>query len=330
MILVTGGAGYIGSHFVLACIEDGREIVVLDDLSTGFRDAVPPGVPFVRGDFGDWAVLQRIIWQYDISSVVHFAGSVVVSDSIADPLGYYETNTTKTRTLLAHCVASGINEVVFSSTAAVYGPPVTETVMELAPTNPISPYGRSKLMVEWMLADAAAATDLRYVALRYFNVAGADPLGRAGLRSRNATHLLKRICEVAVGDRSHLDIYGNDYHTPDGSCIRDFIHVSDLAQAHLSALDHLRVTDHSVILNCGYGQGVSVLEAVQAISGLIGRDLPIRICDRRPGDIPAIVSDTTLMQKTLDWSPRFKDLTHLLDTALSYERQESASRLSVA
>lgn len=321
MMLVTGGAGYIGSHFVLACRDDNRDIVVLDDLSTGFRDAIPPDVPFVRGDCGDRALLENISKTYGITAVVHFAGKVVVPESISDPLGYYDTNTIKTRSLLAHCVAFGIGNFVFSSTAAVYGPPASPSVTEAAPTLPISPYGRSKLMVEWMLADAAQAHNLHYAALRYFNVAGADPDGRCGLRSPNATHLLKRVCEVAVGNRPFIEIYGNDYETPDGTCIRDFIHVTDLTEAHLLAIDYLAFEKSSIILNCGYGVGTSVQQAITVTSEHIGQSLPFRIRNRRIGDIPSIIADTTLLERTFDWAPKYNDLAILLDTAIRYEKR---------
>lgn len=330
MILVTGGAGYIGSHFVLACLDNRRSVVVLDDLSTGFRDAVPPDVPFVHGDFGDKAILDRITRAYDISAIVHFAGRVIVEESITDPLQYYDINTARTRTLLAHCVLHEINEVVFSSTAAVYGPPLQRCVPETAPTRPISPYGRSKLMVEWMLDDLSHASDLRFVALRYFNVAGADPAGRAGLRTLNATHLLKRICEVAAGHLPHLDVYGRDYDTPDGTCIRDFIHVSDLASAHLHALDYLSFGNASTVLNCGYGTGISVRDAIGTMSDLLGHELPHQYCARRPGDIPAIIADVGLLHATLDWVPQFNALEPLLRTALAYEMQISRRRLGAA
>lgn len=330
MILVTGGAGYIGSHFVLACQDRKRAVVVLDDLSTGFRDAVPPDIPFVHGDCGDQELLEKITKIYGITAVVHFAGKVVVPESVSDPLGYYETNTTKTRKLLAHCIEFGIRNIVFSSTAAVYGSPLCQSVAEVAPTLPMSPYGRSKLMVEWMLSDAAAAHDLCYVALRYFNVAGADPEGRAGLRSPNATHLLKRVCEVAVGSRPFIDVYGNDYDTPDGTCIRDFIHVSDLAEAHLHAIDYLAYEKSSIILNCGYGVGTSVQQAITATSEQIGRPLPFRVRDRRVGDIPAIISDTALLDRTFNWEPRYNNLETLLDTAIKYEEQLTMNVNNVA
>jgi len=320
VILVTGGAGYIGSHFVLACLAHNRSIVVLDDLSTGFRDAVPPSVPFIQGDFGAPDLLKKVFEAYDIKAVVHFAGKVVVPDSVANPLGYYDSIVTKTRCLLAHCAKFGIDEFVFSSTAAVYGTPTSESVVETMNTLPMSPYGRAKLMVEWMLADVAQAHGMRYVTLRYFNVAGADPRGRAGLRSPNATHLLKRICEVAVGLRSHVDIYGTDYDTPDGTCIRDFIHVSDLANIHLYAVDYLAFKQRSVTLNCGYGKGTSVREAIDAASRLIGQQLPYHDDARRTGDIPAIIADTTMLHETFDWSPKYNNLDMMLQTALQSEK----------
>lgn len=319
MILVTGGAGYIGSHFVLACRDNNRAIVVLDDLSTGFRDAVPTDIPFVHGDCNDRELFEKIWQTYGITAVVHFAGKVVVPDSLSDPLGYYETNTTKTSQLLMYCIEFGVCNFVFSSTAAVYGSPHSESVAEVAPTFPVSPYGRSKLMVEWMLADAAVAHDFRYVALRYFNVAGADPEARAGLRSPNATHLLKRVCEVAVGGRPFIEVFGEDYDTPDGTCIRDFVHVSDLADAHLKAIDYLADEQSSIVLNCGYGIGTSVKQAISATSKQIGREIPSCVRARRDGDIPAIISDTTLLRSTFNWEPRFNSIESMIYTALKYE-----------
>lgn len=330
MILVTGGAGYIGSHFVLACRDNNRAVVVLDDLSTGFKDAVPSDIPFVVGDCGDRALLKEISKTYGISAVVHFAGKVIVPDSVADPLGYYETNTAKTRSLLEHCIEFGVRNFVFSSTAAVYGTPPSTSVCEAVATHPISPYGRSKLMIEWMLSDIAQAHDFRYAALRYFNVAGADPQGRCGLRSPKATHLLKRVCEVAVGSRPFIEVYGDDYETPDGTCVRDFIHVSDLAEAHLLAIDHLASQQSSVTLNCGYGVGTSVRQAITAASEQIGRSLPFRIRDRRVGDIPAIISNTALLERTFNWAPKHNNLAALLDTAIRFEEKQWTSGITSA
>ncbi len=277
-VLVTGGAGYIGSHMVQALAEAGESVVVIDNLSTGFSAFLPEGVPLFIGDAADENLVERVIAAHGVESIIHFAGSVVVPDSMRDPLAYYRNNTMTTRSLLNAAV-------IFSSTAAVYGNPDQVPVPESAPTRPMSPYGSSKLMTEIMLHDVASAHGMNYVVLRYFNVAGADPLARIGLATVGATHLLKIAVEATTGQRAKIDVFGTDYPTPDGSCIRDFIHVSDLAQAHRAALSYLRGGGASVTLNCGYGRGYSVLETIEAVRRVSGRHFAVQYAPRRPGDI---------------------------------------------
>jgi UDP-glucose 4-epimerase len=318
-VLVTGGAGYIGSHFVYALAEAGESVVVIDNLSTGFANFVPGGVPLIVGDAGDESLVEGTIADYRVESIVHFAGSVVVPDSMRDPLGYYRNNTMTTRSLLNAAVKSGVGRFIFSSTAAVYGNPDQVPVPETAPTRPLSPYGSSKLMTEIMLHDVAAAHGIRYAVLRYFNVAGADPLARIGLATIGATHLLKIAVEAATGQRAKIDVYGTDYPTPDGSCIRDFIHVSDLAQAHRASLSYLRDGGRSATLNCGYGRGYSVLETVEAVRRVSGRNFAVQYAPRRPGDIMTMVADTARMRATLDWAPQYDDLDTIATHALAWE-----------
>jgi UDP-glucose 4-epimerase len=274
-VLVTGGAGYIGGHMVLALLDQGETVVVLDNLSTGFRWAVPEAATFVEGDMGDGDLVGQVIAEHGIDAIAHFAARIVVPESVADPLGYYLNNTVKSRALLEAAVRGGVGRFIFSSTAAVYGEVGNEPVSEDTPQNPVSPYGRSKLMTEWMLRDAAVAHPLRYVVLRYFNVAGADPAGRIGQSTPAATHLIKVAAQAALGQRPHLDVYGTDYPTPDGSCLRDYIQVSDLADAHLAALRHLRAGGESLTANCGYGRGYSVLEIVDVVKRVSGVDFPV-------------------------------------------------------
>ncbi|MGJ3264461.1 MAG: UDP-glucose 4-epimerase GalE [Salinarimonas sp.] len=320
-VLVTGGAGYIGAHAVLALADAGEDVVVLDDLSTGVRDAVPDGVRLVVGDVANAALVTRILAEYGIREILHFAAKIVVPDSVADPLGYYDANTMKTRALLAVAVAARVERLVFSSTAAVYGEPDLPVIGEdLAPA-PINPYGRSKLMSEWMIADAAAAHGLDYAVLRYFNVAGADPRGRAGQSTPNATHLIKVAAQVALGLRPALSIFGTDYPTPDGTCLRDYIQVSDLADAHVAALRHLRERGGRHTLNCGYGTGASVREVVETIKRVAGIDFPVAEAPRRAGDPAALVADATRIRETLAWEPRFSDLDAIVAQALSWERR---------
>jgi UDP-glucose 4-epimerase len=318
-VLVTGGAGYIGSHFVFALTEAGESVVVIDNLSTGFANFVPGGVPLIVGDAGDESLVESTINDYRVESIVHFAGSVVVPDSMRDPLGYYRNNTMTTRSLLNAAVKSGVGRFIFSSTAAVYGNPDQVPVPETAPTRPLSPYGSSKLMTEIMLHDVAAAHGMSYAVLRYFNVAGADPLARIGLATVGATHLLKIAVEAATGQRAKMDVFGTDYPTADGSCIRDFIHVSDLAQAHSAALSYLRGGGRSVTLNCGYGRGYTVLETIEAVRRVSGRNFAIQYAPRRPGDIMTMVADTARMRATLDFTPQYEDLETIAAHALAWE-----------
>jgi UDP-glucose 4-epimerase len=282
-VLVTGGAGYIGSHMALALVDAGERAVVLDDLSTGFAWAVADSVPLIVGNVGDQALVVRLIRDYRIDAIIHFAASVVVPDSVRDPLAYYRNNTVNTRALIECALNNGVHQFIFSSTAAVYGNPADSPVNEDSPTQPISPYGWSKLMSEIMLRDASRAHDLHHVILRYFNVAGADPGGRTGQSSRGATHLIKVAVETALGLRPKLEVFGADYPTPDGTCIRDYIHVSDLVHAHFHALRHLRFGASSLTLNCGYGHGFSVLEVIEAVKRVSGVDFKVEIAPRRPG-----------------------------------------------
>ena len=320
-VLVTGGAGYIGSHMVHALVEAGESVVVIDNLSTGFSAFLPEGVPLFIGDAADENLVEGVIAAHKVESIVHFAGSVVVPDSMRDPLGYYRNNAMTTRSLLNVAVKCSVNRFIFSSTAAVYGNPDQVPVPESAPTRPLSPYGSSKLMAEIMLHDTASAHGMSYVALRYFNVAGADPQARMGLATVGATHLLKIAVEAATGQRAKIDVFGTDYPTPDGSCIRDFIHVSDLAQAHRAALSYLRTSGASMTLNCGYGRGYSVLETIEAVRKVSGRNFAVQYGPRRPGDIMTMIADTSLIRATLDWAPQYDDLETIARHALAWERK---------
>ncbi len=319
-VLVTGGAGYIGSHVVLALIDAGWPVVALDDLSAGRRDLVAPDVPLVEGDVANIPLMRRTLQAHGCVAVMHFAGSIVVPESVADPLTYYRNNTGASRDLIEAAVAEGVHAFVFSSSAAVYGVPETLPVAEDAPLRPLNPYGTSKLVTEWILRDVARVTDLRYAALRYFNVAGADAEERSGQCGARATHLIKVACETATGKRRHMDIHGADYDTPDGTCVRDYIHVSDLAGAHVAALDHLLARQDNIILNCGYGHGFSVRQVLDAVQQAAGRRLSIGIGPRRPGDAPQLVADSRRIRQTLDWKPRFDDLGVIVKSALAWER----------
>jgi UDP-glucose 4-epimerase len=319
-VLVTGGAGYIGSHMVLALLDAGEEVVVLDNLSSGFAWALPPEAKLVVGDMGDQDLVGRLIGEHNIEAIAHFAAKIVVPESVADPLGYYLNNTVKSRALIEAAVRGGVEHFIFSSTAAVYGDVDVKPVGEDAPLNPVSPYGRSKLMTEWMLADAAKAHGLRYMVLRYFNVAGADPQGRSGQSTANATHLIKVAAQTALGERPVIEVFGTDYPTPDGSCLRDYIQVSDLAAAHLDALTYLRGGGESLILNCGYGRGYSVLEVIDVVKRVSGRDFPVRLSPRRPGDPAAIVAQAERIRERLAWRPRYDDLTQIVAQALAWEQ----------
>ena len=323
-ILVTGGAGYIGSHAVIDFLQAGEEVVVLDNLSTGFEWAVQPQATLVRGDVADTELLARIFAEHEIEAAVHFAGSVIVPESVENPLKYYLNNTAKSRDLIAACVEHGVKHFIFSSTAAVYGTPESVPVPESAPLGPESPYGRSKLMTEWMLADMAAAHPMSFTALRYFNVAGADPEGRTGQSTANATHLIKVACEAVLGKRDHIDIFGTDYPTPDGTCIRDYIHVSDLAAAHRLALDYLRGGGNSIVANCGYGHGFSVREVLDAVQRVAGRKLDAREAPRRAGDAVEVVADPALIKARFGWEPSLDDLDRIVGHALAWEERLSS------
>jgi UDP-glucose 4-epimerase len=321
-ILVTGGAGYVGSHAVLALLDAGRRVVVIDNLVTGFAWAVPEGATFVEGDIADGDLVARLIESHGIGAIMHFAGSVVVPDSLADPLAYYENNTVRSRALIASAAAGGVRHFIFSSTAATYGIPASDgPVGEDAPTAPINPYGWSKLMTERMLKDASAAHLINHCALRYFNVAGADPRGRAGQSTQGATHLIKVAVEAAIGKRSGVDVFGTDFDTPDGTGVRDYIHVSDLAAAHVDALDRLvAAPDESLTLNCGYGRGYSVLEVLDAVDRVTNRKVERRPGPRRAGDPPSLVADNRRILETLPWRPARADLDLIVADALAWER----------
>ncbi|MEQ1577888.1 MAG: UDP-glucose 4-epimerase GalE [Hyphomicrobium sp.] len=318
-VLVTGGAGYIGSHMVLELLDAGQNTVVLDNLSTGFRWAVPQEAHLVIGDAGDQDLVRALIRKHSITSIIHFAGSIVVPESVSDPLGYYHNNTVKSRALMETAVAAGVGQFIFSSTAAVYGNPEVNPVNEDAELKPMSPYGWSKLMTEIMLADTARAHAFNYVALRYFNVAGADPKGRSGQSTPRATHLIKVACETALGQRPQMDVFGTDYPTKDGTCVRDYIHVTDLARAHMAALTYLRSGGASNIFNCGYSKGFSVLEVIDAVKRVSGRDFTVRLADRRPGDPAAIVAQSVKIRAQLGWNPLHNDLDAIVRQALAWE-----------
>ncbi|MEE8309429.1 MAG: UDP-glucose 4-epimerase GalE [Hyphomicrobium sp.] len=318
-VLVTGGAGYIGSHMVLELLDSGESVVVLDNLSTGFRWAVPTNATLVVGDVGDQDLVRSIVRKHGVKAIIHFAGSIVVPESVADPLGYYHNNTVKSRALMEVAVEMGIEQFIFSSTAAVYGNPSEVPVREDAELKPMSPYGSSKLMTEIMLADVARAHNFRYVALRYFNVAGADPQGRTGQSTPNATHLIKVACEAALGKRPCIEVFGTDYPTEDGTCIRDYIHVTDLVRAHRAALRHLRDGGDSEIFNCGYSKGFSVLEVIDAVKRVSGADFEVRNAPRRAGDPAAIVAASEKIRVRLGWRPEFDKLETIAAQALAWE-----------
>ena len=320
-VLVTGGAGYIGSHAVLALLDAGWPVVVIDNLVTGFRSAVPDAAIFAEGDIADQRLVGRLIAEQRIKAIVHFAGSVVVPESVTDPLKYYENNTVKSRALIESAVKGEVRHFIFSSTAATYGIPDQVPVAETARTQPINPYGWSKLMTERMLADTAAAHPLNYCALRYFNVAGADPQGRSGQSTAGATHLIKVAVEAATGKRSHVSVYGTDYDTFDGTGVRDYIHVSDLAAAHVDALEKLIADpETSHVMNCGYGRGFSVLEVLDAVDRVTNLKLDRRLQPRRAGDPDALIADNSRILATLPWRPRRDDLDTIVADALAWER----------
>jgi UDP-glucose 4-epimerase len=318
-VLVTGGAGYIGSHMVHALLDAGERVVVLDNLTTGFDWAVAPGASLVIGETGDQSCVAALIAEHLIDVVIHFAASTVVPDSLRDPLGYYRNNTANSRALIETAVKQGVRHFIFSSTAAVYGDPKRVPVREDDATAPMSPYGSSKLMTEIMLRDAGSAHGLRHVILRYFNVAGADPLGRTGQSTRRATHLIKVAVEAALGRRPKLEVFGADYPTPDGTCIRDYIHVCDLVRAHSDALAYLRGGGESATLNCGYGRGFSVREVIDTVKQVSGVDFKVEFAGRRAGDPANIVAASDLLRSTLKWQPRFHDLQTIVTHALAWE-----------
>jgi UDP-glucose 4-epimerase len=319
-ILVTGGAGYIGSHTVQQLRERGEQVVVLDNLSTGFRQSVQ-GVKLVEGDVGDSTLVGQILREHAVHTVIHFAAHTIVPESVAEPLKYYGNNTCQTRSLLASCLAHGVKHFVFSSTAAVYGIPETGLASEDALLSPINPYGTSKLMSEWMLRDIGAASSMRYVVLRYFNVAGSDPGGRIGQSTAKATLLIKVACEASVGKREHVSIFGTDYPTPDGTGVRDYIHVQDLANAHLLAFDYLAAGGSSQTLNCGYGHGYSVREVLQSVERVSGSPLNILEMPRRAGDPPSLVAKSDRIRQLLNWKPQLDDLDAIVASSLQWEHK---------
>lgn len=323
-ILVTGGAGYIGSHVVKQLGAMGERLVVLDNLSTGFRDAVLYG-EFIEGDTGDAGLVGRILREHDIEAVLHFAAHTIVPESVENPLKYYGNNTCNTRNLLQCCQQVGVSHFIFSSTAAAYGIPADNRCAEDTPTAPINPYGMSKLMSEMMLRDVSAASSLRHVILRYFNVAGSDPDGDIGQSTKNATLLIKVAAEVAVGKREKLLVFGTDYPTPDGTGVRDYIHVSDLADAHVQALAYLRNGGESTLLNCGYGHGYSVREVIDAVNRVNGSPIKVEEQPRRAGDPPALVAAVDKIHRVLDWTPRYDDLDFIVKTSLEWEKKLKAA-----
>jgi UDP-glucose 4-epimerase len=319
-VLVTGGAGYIGSHMVLALTDAGIDTVVVDNLTTGFAWAISPKAKLVRGNIGDEGLMMQVMADHKVDAVVHFAGSIVVPDSVSDPLGYYQNNTVNSRNLMHSAVKSGVKNFIFSSTAAVYGNPKTLPVTETEMPAPISPYGTSKWMTEQMLQDSHVAYGLNYVALRYFNVAGADPQGRSGQSTPRATHLIKVAAQTALGQRGGMEVFGTDYDTPDGTCLRDYIHVSDLIGAHMDALSHLKRGGQSGIFNCGYGTGYSVLEVIKSVERVYGKRLNVKYGPRRAGDPAGIVAGADKAREILGWAPKHADLDFIVDSAIRWEQ----------
>lgn len=329
-ILVTGGAGYIGSHTHWRMIDAGYAVVVLDNLYSGHRWAVHPQATFEEGDAGDITFVRQLLRQHDIDAVVHFAGHIVVPESVSDPLKYYRNNTAVSRNLIDACVQEGVGRFIFSSTAAVYGIPQTMPVTEQTPAAPINPYGTSKLMTEWMLRDVAASNPFRHVALRYFNAAGARVDGALGQATLDATHLIKVACQAACGSRESISVFGTDYDTPDGTCVRDYIHVDDLAAAHIAALRYLEQGGESTIYNCGYGRGFSVREVLDMVRQVSGRDFQVDDAPRRPGDGPVLVSDSTRLRSELQWQPRYQDLSTICESSYRWEQKFTQTSLSSA
>ncbi len=323
-LLITGGAGYIGSHMVYACLDQDIPVVVIDDLSNSVPDFLPRQAAFYRGDVADRGLLARIFADHEIEAVVHFAGSILVPESVLDPLKYYRNNTAKTQELLAAAIEAGVGRFIFSSTAAVYGEPGISPIPETTRLQPMSPYGASKLMSETMIRDAASAYGLSYGILRYFNVAGADPALRTGQGSLNATHLIKVASQAAHGQRSHLELYGNDYPTPDGTCVRDYIHVSDLAQAHVLAFRHLAGGGESFTMNCGYGRGFSVREVIEVVKRVSGEDFTVKEVGRRAGDPPSLVAEASRVRQQLGWQPKHDSLREIVEHAFAWEGKLAA------
>jgi UDP-glucose 4-epimerase len=319
-VLVTGGAGYIGSHTVLQLVARGERVVVLDDLSTGFRQAVRDA-PLIVGNVGDRKLIDQLLAEHGVDTIIHFAAHTIVPESVANPLKYYGNNTCATRSLLEAATQAGVKHVVFSSTAAVYGIPATGLASEESPTAPINAYGTSKLMSEWMLRDLCAVTSMRHVALRYFNVAGSDPEGRIGQSTRAATLLVKVACEAAIGKRQFLSVFGTDYPTPDGTGVRDYIHVADLATAHLNALDYLRAGGKSLVANVGYGHGYSVREVLSSVEKIAGIKLDVREEPRRAGDPPSLIAKCDHVRQVLKWQPRLDDIDTIVRTSLEWEKR---------
>jgi len=321
-VLVTGGAGYIGSHAVLALLDGGWSVTVIDDLSNGSRDVIPDGIAFFEGDIADRELVDRVLREQRIGAIMHFAGSIVVPESVEKPLDYYRNNTIASHSLISAAVAAGVGHILFSSTAAVYGAPDRVPIEEDAPKQPINPYGASKLMTEQMLRDASAAYPFNYGALRYFNVAGADSKGRSGQIGKGSTHLIKIAVEAATGKRDHVAVFGTDYPTPDGTCIRDYIHVSDLAAAHVAALEWLIThPQENLTVNCGYGQGLSVLEVLDAVDRVNGGEVRREMGPRRAGDPPKLVAANAALLRTLDWTPSHADIDGIVSDALAWERK---------
>lgn len=318
-ILVTGGAGYIGGHMVIELLDAGEKVVVIDDLSTGFDWAVPNGVPLIIGDCGNADLLAETIIKYEVNEIIHFAAKIIVPESVKYPLEYYLKNTANSRSLIDVSQRVGVKKIIFSSTAAVYGDPATSPIHENTDTKPLSPYGRSKLMVEWMLEDARKSHDISYVVLRYFNVAGADPNGRHGQSTSNATHLIKMASKAALGFCDKLEVYGTNYHTPDGTCVRDYIQVTDLVRAHLNSLEYLRGGGESIICNCGYSRGFSVFEVIESVKRVSGNEFRVDICPRRSGDPVSLVASNDKIKNIMGWKPRYDDIDVIVKQALLWE-----------
>jgi UDP-glucose 4-epimerase len=319
-VLVTGGAGYIGSHMVWQLLDNGEDVVVLDRLSTGFDWAVPMEAKLIVGDIGDAALVSKIIAKHNIESIIHFAALTVVPDSFADPIGYYENNTAKAMALIGAAVRGGVKNFIFSSTAAVYGTTGTDPVDENHSTLPVSPYGMSKLMTERVLADACQASGMKFTILRYFNVAGADPKGRTGQSTPAATHLIKAACEAATGKRPALNVFGTDYPSRDGTCERDFIHVSDLVDLHYRALSRLRDGQDSLLANAGYGTAYSVKDVIQSVERVTGKKLPAVYTERRGGDVMTVIAENARARHAFDWKPKYADLDVIIASSLAWEQ----------